>query len=222
MTISAVGTTTTTAASNAAAATGSGTALSSDFETFLKMLTTQMENQDPLNPIESTDFAVQLATFSGVEQQVKSNELLADLGTRLNVLAMSDLVGWVGLDAEAEGPVWFDGEPVELVLTPSSTAESERLSVYDATGKLVRQETVPTGTTRVEWVGTDASGAPLPDGAYSFVLDHIVGGASAGTQKVRAYSPVIEARNEGGTILLIREGGLQVAASAVTALKSAQ
>ena len=43
--------------------------INSDFETFLKMLTAQMENQDPLNPIESSDYAVQLATFSGVEQQ---------------------------------------------------------------------------------------------------------------------------------------------------------
>ena len=41
-----------------------------DFETFLKMLTTQIRNQDPLNPMEGSEFAVQLATFSGVEQQV--------------------------------------------------------------------------------------------------------------------------------------------------------
>ena len=44
--------------------------ISSDFQTFLTMLTTQLQNQDPLNPVESSDFAVQLATFSGVEQQV--------------------------------------------------------------------------------------------------------------------------------------------------------
>ena len=47
--------------------------LSSDFETFLKMLTVQLENQDPLNPVDSADYAVQLATFSGVEQQVQTN-----------------------------------------------------------------------------------------------------------------------------------------------------
>ena len=53
---------------SAGAADGSAAAESSDFETFLKMLTVQMQNQDPLNPVESTDYAVQLATFSGVEQ----------------------------------------------------------------------------------------------------------------------------------------------------------
>ena len=50
--------------------------ISSDFETFLKMLTVQMKNQDPLNPVESTDYATQLATFSGVEQAVLTNDLL--------------------------------------------------------------------------------------------------------------------------------------------------
>ena len=54
--------------------------VSSDFETFLKMLTVQMQNQDPLNPVDSSDYAIQLATFSGVEQQVKTNDLLASLG----------------------------------------------------------------------------------------------------------------------------------------------
>ncbi len=41
--------------------------ISADFETFLKMLTVQMQNQDPLNPVDSSDYATQLATFSGVE-----------------------------------------------------------------------------------------------------------------------------------------------------------
>ena len=59
------------AASTTAASTSSGKPLiSSDFDTFLKMLTAQMQNQDPMKPIDSADYAVQLATFSGVEQQV--------------------------------------------------------------------------------------------------------------------------------------------------------
>lgn len=49
------------------------------FEVFLKMLTTQIKNQDPLNPMENTEFAVQLATFTGVEQQVQTNLLLTQL-----------------------------------------------------------------------------------------------------------------------------------------------
>ncbi|MEI4472723.1 flagellar hook capping FlgD N-terminal domain-containing protein [Frigidibacter sp. MR17.24] len=216
-----LGTTTSTAATQTAADTSSTPQISSDFQTFLTMLTTQLQNQDPLNPMEATDFAVQLATFSGVEQQVKTNSLLEDLGTRLNVLALSDLVGWVGLEAEAEGPVWFSGDPVELTLTPDSDAERELLSVYDSSNHLVRQQEVPLGTTRFDWTGTDAEGDPLPEGAYHFVLDHVVGGVAASSDSVSSFSTITEARNEGGSVILVREGGLSVAASAVTGLKSA-
>ena len=65
--------------------------IDSDFETFLIMLTTQMKIQDPLNPIDSSDFAVQLATFSSVEQQVKTNDLLASLGQQLGFMGLSRL-----------------------------------------------------------------------------------------------------------------------------------
>ena len=68
----------TSSVSNSFGTAGSSTStggISSDFNTFLRMLTVQMQNQDPLNPIDSADYAVQLATFSGVEQQVRTNQL---------------------------------------------------------------------------------------------------------------------------------------------------
>lgn len=71
------------------------TALSSDFETFLKMLTVQMQNQDPLNPIDSTEYAMQLATFSSVEQQVLTNDLLRQMmgGQGAQLLDAAWLIG---------------------------------------------------------------------------------------------------------------------------------
>ena len=81
--ISAISNTAGTTAQGAAGATaapGSGT----DFDTFLKMLTSQLKNQNPLNPMEGTEFAVQLATFSGVEQQAQTNKLLAQMVAQMN------------------------------------------------------------------------------------------------------------------------------------------
>ena len=72
--------------------------ISSDFETFLRMLTAQMKNQDPLNPVESADFATQLATFSGVEQAVLTNDLLRGLSLQIGV---SGLASWVGKEVRA-------------------------------------------------------------------------------------------------------------------------
>ena len=79
-----------------------GGGITSDFTTFLKMLTTQMQNQDPLNPIDSTDYAAQLATFSGVEQQVRTNSLLADLGTQFGLMGMAQLA--TSLDGRPASP----------------------------------------------------------------------------------------------------------------------
>lgn len=67
--------------------------INADFQTFLRMLTTQLQNQDPMNPMESSDFSVQLATFSGVEQQVMTNQLLTSLSARME---LSELSSWHG------------------------------------------------------------------------------------------------------------------------------
>lgn len=68
--------------------------ISSDFETFLRMLTVQMQNQDPLDPVDSSDYAVQLATFSNVERQVQTNDLLRELkGSLASQVSRKWLIG---------------------------------------------------------------------------------------------------------------------------------
>ena len=63
------------------------------------MMTVQMENQDPLNPMESSEFAVQLATFSGVEQQIRTNDLLASMIASQTAGGLAELANWVGMEA---------------------------------------------------------------------------------------------------------------------------
>ena len=88
--------------------------VNSDFEMFLKMLTAQMRYQDPLNPVDSTDYATQLATFSGVEQAVLTNDLLKSLGAQMSVNGLTDMAAWVGKEARVAAPAYFDGEPIAL------------------------------------------------------------------------------------------------------------
>ena len=82
--------------------TRSGSIISADFETFLKMLTTQMENQDPLNPVDAGEYASQLAMFSSVEQQVLTNDLLKDMTTKITDNAFQAMASWIGNEALAE------------------------------------------------------------------------------------------------------------------------
>ncbi|NNE78674.1 MAG: flagellar hook assembly protein FlgD [Silicimonas sp.] len=197
-------------------------ALSSDFETFLLMLTTQMENQDPLNPIESQDFAVQLATFSGVEQQVRTNALLENLAGGMGLTSLSQLAGWVGMEARVVAPVAFEGAPVELAPEPAPGSDGAELIVYDAFGRQVSRETVPLGQGTIAWAGVDENGQPLEPGQYSFELASISQGEVTSVQPVAHYTRIGEARQGLNGIELVVAGGVVVPSDSVTALREPQ
>lgn len=193
--------------------------ISSDFDTFLKMLTAQMQNQDPLNPIESADYATQLATFSGVEQQMRTNDLLTSLGGQMAVLGMSQLAGWVGKEARANVPVWMDGDPVTMQLSPAIGADRAVLVVRNASGALVSREDVPITPGLYDWLGGDAEGDPLPEGRYTLSLESFSGETVLGESPVESYARIIEARNGPSGATLVLEGGVEVPSSFITALR---
>lgn len=109
------------------------TKITSDFNTFLRMLTVQMQNQDPLNPIDSADYAVQLATFSGVEQQVRTNQLLADLQSRFQQLGMAEMASWIGKEARSDAPILYEDTPVTLSPNPAVGSTRAVLAAATAT-----------------------------------------------------------------------------------------
>ncbi len=191
----------------------------SDFTTFLKMLTTQMQNQDPLNPLDSTDFAVQLATFSGVEQQVQTNQLLSGLAAQFSLMGMAQLSGWVGQEARTPADVWYDGSAITLTPNPAPAADNLVLTVTDASGTLVSRETVPPGSRSYAWLGADAAGDPLPPGRYQLRLESRLGDEVIRTDPIQSYAPIEEARRDGDQITLVLRGGITVSASDVTALR---
>lgn len=194
-------------------------AISSDFETFLKMLTTQMQNQDPLDPMQSTDLSVQLATFSGVEQQVKTNDLLKDLSAQMSISALSDLSSWVGMEARSAGPQSFEGAPISLVATAPVSAETAHLIVQDRSGREVQRLQIGAGTQNIEWAGTDASGAPLPADRYSFSVEAESNGAPLPTDPVQGYARVMEVRADPTGAVLVFRDGRESSVSDVTALR---
>ncbi|WP_333818272.1 flagellar hook capping FlgD N-terminal domain-containing protein [Tabrizicola sp.] len=215
-----------TSASSSAGTTGTGgsaTTISSDFNTFLKMLTVQMQNQDPLNPIDSADYAVQLATFSGVEQQVRTNQLLADMQGKFQQLGMAEMASWIGKEARSAAPVAYDGTPVTLSPNPAVGANRAVLVVKDAQGNLVSREEIPVSAKPYQWLGAGIDGSPLPSGTYSIALESLNGETVISSLPVEHYARVIEAKGGGtsGTRLVL-QGGVEVLATDVTALREAQ
>ena len=201
------------------ASAGSGSALSSDFETFLKMLTTQMRNQDPLNPVESSDFAVQLATFSTVEQQVLTNDLLAGLGAQMGALGLGQLSGWIGLEAEAKTPVTFDGTPVQLTAAVDPLADAAQLVVTNAAGIVVQRQDIAPQSGRITWAGRDTAGLPLQSGTYQVSVQSLAEGEVIVRHDAHIHSRITEARQEDGETRLVLANGQTVPASAVLGLR---
>jgi flagellar basal-body rod modification protein FlgD len=193
--------------------------IASDFDTFLKMLTTQMKNQDPSNPVDSADFAVQLATFSSVEQQQRTNQLLEGLGSQLGLSGMAQLANWVGKEARAPVAAQFDGTPITLAATPSPLAREATLIVTDATGLVVSRQAVPVSSDPFAWAGRTETGTTLPNGRYTFALESSAEGKSIETTPVEVYARITEARAGADGTTLVMTGGILVPSEKVTALR---
>jgi flagellar basal-body rod modification protein FlgD len=196
-----------------------GSLINGDLETFLRLLTTQMRNQDPLNPMESSEFAVQLATFSGVEQQVRTNQLLESLASQKSLSGLAELAGWVGMEARVAAPVQFTGTPVSLSPAPDQGADQAVLVTYDAQNREVKREAVSLTATSLTWVGTDGAGAVLPTAAYSFKLESFRAGTLMSSKPVEAYATVTEVRNSATGALVVLDSGAMVPAASVSALR---
>lgn len=200
---------------------GQGTLIGSDFQTFLKMLTTQARNQDPLNPMDSSDYAQQLATFSGVEQQVRTNSLLESLASQFGTNGLAQFASWVGMEAKVTAAVPFDGTPLVLYPTPAAGADQTVMVALDAAGHEVRRDPAPLGTDPMFWAGSDPSGQPLAPGLYSFRLESYAAGALIGTSEVASYARITEVRTNATGARAILSGGSEVAVADIAALRAA-
>ena len=166
--------------SNAAAAatsqpTSNRASLANNFETFLTLLTAQLRNQDPLSPLDSKDFTNQLVQFSGVEQQLKTNDLLSSLTENTKLSAGATAVAYLGKEATANSPlatVQAGGTATWNYEIPR-TAQNVSLRVVDSSGRVVAISSGETsrGEKTFQWDGKDQSGRPVNAGTYRLEIN---------------------------------------------------
>lgn len=197
----------------------SSATLSSDFETFLEMLTAQARYQDPLDPISSSDYAAQLAQFSMVEQQVFTNDQLGSLTAALSGSTIGTLANWVGMDARAATAAQFDGTPVSVVPSIAPNADRAQLVVFNDFGSEVMRRDIPVSGATYLWDGRDASGNRLGDGIYRFTTESFADDQSIRSAPAEVYARVVEAQVVNGVATLKFESGETVPADQVTALR---
>lgn len=202
------------------AATPQTSAVTSDFETFLLMLTAQAQNQDPLEPMDSSQYASQLAQFSMVEQQVQTNDLLSALATAMGSVNLDELASWVGMDVRSDSGFHFDSAPVTLFAQPEPAADEAVLVIHNSDGTEIDRFSVPTTETEFVWAGTDSEGNPLPAGNYTATLESYQNDELLFEQPVSTYSRVVEAQVGDDTVLLTLEGGVVILAGSVTAVRT--
>ena len=215
--ISGTGTGTRRQAGSTSAQNSSST---SQFETFLKMLTTQIKHQDPLNPMEGTEFAVQLATFSGVEQQVQTNQLLLQLLQGGGGGELGQLSSWIGREVRTSRPVWFDQQPLTLTIDGVADADSATLVTLDENGNEVLRENIGPGSGEIDWLGKRTNGALLPSGFYSFRIEATRNEEIISSRDIEAYSRVTGVEMTGNGPRLILSGGGSAMVGEISALRA--
>ena len=165
--------TTVTATSDKDPATGATSGKAAlDKDAFLKLLVAQISHQDPLKPMEGTEFVAQLAQFASVEQSMQQTQALGDLSMAVAGVARQQATTLIGRTVTARGGrASYDGTtPVHVGGNLSAAAKDVKIVLHDASGKAVRTiDAGPhgAGPLSVNWDGTDDAGSKLPAGSYT-------------------------------------------------------
>lgn len=152
-------------------------------EDFLKLLVTQLQHQDPLNPSDPTEFTAQLATFSSLEQLFTVNANLGKMAASSGDIERLSALSLIGKEVvSTSGDFRLGSAPVALGYRLDVPATEVSLSVLDGSGRAVASLTPTTtaaGDHFVSWDGTGFGGQKLPPGDYALVVQAKAGDDAA-------------------------------------------
>nr|NJM03146.1 flagellar hook capping protein [Desulfobacula sp.] len=143
-------------------------------DAFLTMLVAQLQNQDPLNPMDGTDFSAQLAQFSQLEQLINLNDSMDSLAASFSENSEGDAVSYIGKQVTGNVDIMtVDEGTVSGGFYNLSKAADVMISIADADGKTIKtlypgQQT--TGSRLISWDGTDNNGDAVEDGNYTYTV----------------------------------------------------
>ncbi|TYP00206.1 flagellar basal-body rod modification protein FlgD [Geothermobacter ehrlichii] len=143
-------------------------------EDFLQLLVAQLENQDPLNPADPTEFTAQLAQFSALEQMFNMNKTLEGLGSLSGDMERLSALGLIGREVVAESDIFrYQDTPVEFGYHLPVSASEVSVHILNTNNQTVATLTAP-GTSAGEhflsWDGRNDAGTPLPPGDYRIAV----------------------------------------------------
>jgi flagellar basal-body rod modification protein FlgD len=166
-----------TASASAASALANGssstkTSIANNFDQFLQLLTTQLKNQSPLDPLDTNQFTQQLVQFASVEQQLKTNDTLTALLSLSKATTVSNGLSYVGATVRADGSTspLVNGQAQWSLEAPS--AGSATIVIKNKAGDEIASTTrsLAAGKQQFSWNGTRAGGGQAPPGEYTIVV----------------------------------------------------
>ena len=202
-------------------AAGAAAELADNFDTFLTLLTEQLQNQDPLNPMDSQEFVGQLVQFSSVEQQISSNQALESLLALQSADARMSATEFVGrnVTVSTRNQALENGQASWSYALPRG-AETSELMITDQRGAVVA--TLPgeiaVGAHEISWDGRTNSGNTAPDGVYTLnvIARDADGAAIDASVRITARATGVEMVGED---VMVEIGALRVPAGNVIAVR---
>lgn len=191
--------------------TAARTRLSDNYDTFLVLLTAQLQNQDPLAPMDSTQFTQQLVQFSQVEQQIRTNEQLEGLVSHYQAASAGAALSYLGRDAIIEAPETYLANGVaNWAYQLPETAESLTIRVKDSSGRTVYTTTATprtAGEHLFSWDGVKDNGQTATDGVYTLSVEATDADGNAIASGVRVRETIMGVDFSGATPVVITPSG---------------
>jgi flagellar basal-body rod modification protein FlgD len=217
-------TTGTTGATNSTIAQVGTTALSSlsgNFTDFLSLLMTQLQNQDPSSPMDSSQFTSELVQFTSVQQQIGTNSNLTQLIQLTQASQIEQSASMIGKPVTAASSQLTLQKGAADINFNTTTAEPVAIAVYDSSGAQVQTASMTTaaGANSWTWNGQSATGTTMPDGAYKVTVTAL--GVNGATSQIpfTVTGTATSVMNDAGTVQ-VQMGGLVLPFSAVTSVGS--
>jgi flagellar basal-body rod modification protein FlgD len=192
--------------------------LAKDLNSFLTLLTSQLKNQDPLSPMDSSEFTNQLVEFAQVEQQISMNDNLTNLIGLTNQSIVSSAVSYIGktIEGESNQAPLQDGK-LKAAYGLEADADDVTVVVRNDAGDIIYSRTIDQadgkskGVHAFEWDGKDANGNQLPDGPYTLSVTAQTNDDTPVGNYVTAFGRVTGVTSiNGATVLLIGKVGIPV------------
>lgn len=191
---------------------------------FLQLLVTQLRNQDPLNPMDSQAFVSQLAQFSSLEQLANANTKLESLLTFQGSIQNMLMSSFIGKDVSFSGNSVNLTGAAEISYNNSADVHSVKLSIYDSSGKLVREVDLgmqTAGEKSYTWDGKDSNGQALANGQYTVNINAVDSSGKPVGVSTNSKGIVTGISFDGSTTYLVLDSGIKIKPGDISSINAA-